>query len=527
MTASGTSIDPPLRPASGADDHAGAHGSRPRAVVIGSGIGGLAAAIRLAADGHDVTVVEARDSVGGRASRIRTAGYTFDTGPSLVTMPWLFDELFRLAGSSLAAELTLHPLEPFYRIYWTDRDGRPQPRWFDFSGDPARLAAEVAKFSTVDARRLAPFLAATRRIHEEGILAAGRRPFLRLADFAALVPSMLGMDAIRSLDSFVGSYFRDPRVRQVFDFHSLFIGGDPRRVPAIYSALVWLQLADGVWYADGGVYSLIEAMVRLLQRGGGRIVTGDGVDRVLHRGMRAVGVRTASGLEIPAEVVVSNTDVTARPRLVPDAPEPYPWRLRRLRTTMSAYLLYLGTRRSFPQLLHHTLLVGPDYHGFIDDVTRRRRLPRTLSFYVHAPARTEPGMAVPGGDALSVLLPVPNLRADIDWAEAEPALRERVLDALEAFGLEGLRGSIEVERAWTPLTFRDGLGATDGNAFAIEPSLHQSAYFRHPNRDRTVRGLYWVGGGTHPGAGIPGTLMTAEVTAGLVRADRHSATGGR
>jgi phytoene desaturase len=248
-------------------------------------------------------------------------------------------------------------------------------------------------------------------------------------------------------------------------------------------------------------------------------VTGDGAARILHRGGRVASVRTVAGLELPAEVVVSNADVTARSSLLPDAPEPLPWRVRRLRTTMSAFLLYLGTRRSFPQLLHHTLLVGPDYHGFIDDVTRRGRIPSTLSFYIHAPARTEPAMAAPGGDALSVLLPVPNLRSGVDWDAAAPVLRERVLDALEAFGLEGLRDSIEVERSWTPLTFRDELGSTDGNAFAVEPTLQQSAYFRHPNRDRGVAGLYWVGGGTHPGAGIPGTLMTAEVTAGLVRAD--------
>jgi phytoene desaturase len=511
MTAAPTTTDPAgRRPSSSA--------TRPRAVVVGSGIGGLAVAIRLLADGHDVTVLEARATVGGRASRIRDAGFTWDTGPSLITMPWLFDELFALGGSRFRDEVVLHELMPGYRIHWTDVDGRVQPRHVDFSSDVDALRSEVAKFSTVDAGRLDDFLAASKRIHEEGVLVAGRKPFLRLTDFVDLVPRMVGMNAIRSLDAFVGSYFKDPRVRQVFDFHSLFIGGDPRRVPGIYAALVYLQVADGIWYTEGGVYSVIEAMARIIERGGGRIVTGAPVERIVHRGGRAVAVRTASGDEIPADVVVSNTDVTARPHLLPDAPEPLPWRARRFRTTMSAFLLYLGTSRRFPQLLHHTLIVGSDYHGFIRQVTRERRLPESLSFYIHAPARTEPGMAIPGGDALTVLLPVPNLDADVDWDEAGPALRDRVVDALETFGMAGLRDSIVAEHAWTPRTFRDELGAPDGNAFAIEPALHQSAYFRQPNRDRAVAGLYWVGGGTHPGAGMPGTLMTAEVTAGLVRA---------
>jgi phytoene desaturase len=506
-------IDPP-RPSS-----AFGPPGRSRAVVVGAGIGGLAVAIRLLADGHDVTVLEGRPTIGGRASRIRDAGYTWDTGPSLITMPWLFDELFGLAGSSLAREVRLHRLEPGYRIYWTDVDGAPRPRSFDFATDRDRLRAEVARFSTVDARRLDAFLEASREIHEEGVLVAGRKAFLRLGDFVGLVPRMVGMNAIRSLDAFVGSYFRDPRVRQVFDFHSLFIGGDPRRVPGIYAALVWLQVADGIWYAEDGVYSVIEAMARLVEGGGGRIVTGAQVERIVHRDGRVRAVRLASGDEVPADVVVSNADVTSRRSLLADAPEPWPWRARSFRTTMSAYLLYLGTTRRFPQLLHHTLLVGPDYHGFIDDVTRHRREPRTLSFYIHAPAHTQPSMAVPGGESLSVLLPVPNLRADIDWAEAGPRVRDRIVLALERFGLEGLGSSIAVEHSWTPLTFRDELGAPDGNAFAIEPALHQSAYFRQPNRDRSVAGVYWVGGGTHPGAGMPGTLLTAEVTAGLVRAD--------
>jgi phytoene desaturase len=488
---------------------------RTRAVVVGGGFGGLAVAIRLLADGHDVTIVERRATVGGRASQIRDGGYTWDTGPSLITMPELFDELFRLGGSSLEAEVRLHELDPMYRIYWTDDE-----RYFDFTTDVASLRRQMAAFNVFDAANLDRFLAATKRIHEEGILVAGRKPFLRAWDFAGLVPKMAGLDSIRFLGSYVAKYFRDPKIRQVYDFHSLFIGGDPDRVPAIYAAIAYLQVAGGTWYAEGGVYSLVEALARTVTRGGGRIVTGDGVARIVHRDGRATAVVTDSGLEIPADIVVNNGDVTARDRLLPDAPDRLPWRLRPLRTTMSAYLLYLGTNRRFDRLLHHSLIVGDDYRGFIRDVTRDRRMPTSFSVYLHAPTRTEPAMAPPGGDSIGILLPVPNLRSGDDWTRVEPALRDRLLDWLEGpGGLPGLRSSIVTEHSWTPLTFRDDLGATDGNAFAVEPTLQQSAYFRQPNRDRVVRNVYYVGGGTHPGAGLPGTLLTAEVTTNVIRGD--------
>jgi phytoene desaturase len=430
-------------------------------------------------------------------------------------MPWLFDEVFAIGGSRLAHEVTLRELDPGYRIYWTDDE-----RWFDFAASRDTLYRETAKFSPADAGNLGPFLEATREIHERGVLAAGRVPFLSPATFARLVPTMARLDAIRSLRHYVNGHFTEPHVRQVMEFHSLFIGGNPASVPGIYSALVYLQVADGIWYAEGGVYSVIEALGRLVERNGGRIVTGDGVERIVHDGKRVRGVRTASGLDIAADVVVSNADVTAREQLLGGVRDRLPWRLRPYRTTMSAFMLYLGTNRPFPRLQHHTLIVGRDYNGFIERVTAARRMPDDLCVYIHAPGRTEPAMAAPGGDSITVLLPVPNLRSGDDWAELEPRLRDRLIDWLETEGgLVGLRDSIVVEHHWTPLTFRDALGATDGNAFSVEPTLHQSAWLRAPNRVRRLHGMYLVGGGTHPGAGIPGVLLGAEVTAALVQED--------
>jgi phytoene desaturase len=424
-------------------------------------------------------------------------------------MPELLDELFRLAGTSTAAQVRLRPLSPFYRIKW-----HGERRDMLFSGDEEGMIGQIARFSTADARRYRAFCAAAQRIHHDAILDAGRRPFLDLATFLMLVPRMARLGALSTVDRFVSRFFDDSHVRQAFGFHSLFIGGDPFRVPAVYAALAYLQIAGGVWYTDGGVWAIVAALERLVRRGG-TILTGARVVEVERRAGRVRGVRLASGESLDADAVVSNADAQLTRRLAGLQPVP-----RRL--SMSCFLLHLGTDRAFPSLHHHTLLVGLGYRRFIDDVTRRRRMPGGASLYLHAPSRTEPAMAPPGGEALSVLMPVPNLAGDIPWPDAGDELRERILDALESddgFALSGLRRAILVEHRWTPLDFRDRLGAPLGNAFGPEPVLWQSAYFRQHNRYRRPRGLYQVGASTHPGAGIPGVLLTAEITARLVAED--------
>src|SRR3954469_18971541 len=476
----------------------------PRAVVIGAGLGGLASALRLQANGFDVTVLDQCEAPGGRAAQLRDGGFTWDMGPSLITMPWVLEETFAAAGLDLHAEVDLVPLDPYYRIHWAGED-----RHLDFVARE-RMPDQLARFSQRDARAFEPFLAALKPIYEQGILGAGRRAFQTPGELLRFLPSMLRLGAALPLHRFVARHFEHPRVREAFSFHSLFIGGDPFRVPAIYGALVYLQFLDGVWYPRGGVYSIVEAMARTLD-----IRCGAPVERIESAGGRVTGVRLAGGERLPADAVVSNADVLRTHELCGlRAPA------RRLRPTMSCLLLYLGLDRAFERLEHHTLLVGHGYRRFIADVTRRGRLAPTFSTYVHAPARTEPGMAAPGGDSLAVLLPVPNLRAGIDWDRAAGRVRDALLADLETtFGLEGLRAAIVAEHRMTPADFARDLGAVDGNAFAIEPTLHQSAALRPPNRDRRLRGLYHVGGGTHPGAGIPGVLLGAEITAALVTED--------
>jgi phytoene desaturase len=477
-----------------------------RVVVVGAGLGGLGAAMRLQGAGHDVVVVEARERPGGRAYQLRDAGFTWDTGPSLVTMPWVLEETFAAAGLDLHDRVRLERLDPFYRIRWAQSEEH-----LDFVADRDRMRSELAKFSTRDAAAFDGFMAAMKPIYEQGILGAGRRPFERARDLAAFTPSMLRLGAALPLWRMVVRHFEHPRVREAFSFHSLFIGGDPFRVPAIYGALVYLQFLDEVWYARGGMYAIVEAMARDLD-----VRCGDRVERIEHRQGAVTGVALEGGDRIAADVVVSNADVLRTHELIGRGRP-----RRRLTPTMSCFLLYLGTDRTFDALLHHTLLVGGGYRRFIRDVTRRGRIASTFSTYVHAPARSEPGMAASAGDSLCVLLPVPNQRRRrIDWDVESDRLRDALVEDLETtFGLEGLDAATVVEHRMTPDDFARDLGAAWGNAFSVEPTLQQSAWLRPPNRDRTLRGLYFVGGGTHPGAGIPGVLLGAEVTTGLIGRD--------
>lgn len=482
-----------------------------RVVVIGAGLGGLGAALRLQGQGHDVVVVEQMDAPGGRASQIRDGGFTWDTGPSLITMPWVLEETFAAGGLDLHREVTLRELDPFYDIHWADGTS------LAFRRDRSAMEAEIARVSPRDARRFGAYLDAMAPIYEQGILGAGRREFATLRDLARFTPTMVRLGAALPLWTQTRRFFAHPRIREAFSFHSLFIGGDPFRVPAIYGALVYLQFLDGVWYADGGVYALVQAMSRALD-----VRCGDGVERIETAGGRVTGVVTRGGQRIPADVVVSNADVLDGPVLVGSgrSARDRVRDARPLRPTMSCFLLYLGTDRPFPKLAHHTLLVGDGYRRFIRDVTRDGRLPATSSTYLHVPNRTEPGMAAAGGDSICVLLPVPNLRGGVDWDREGDRVRDWLVEDLETtFGLDGLAASIVAEHRMTPVDFRDRLGAAAGNAFALEPTLHQSAALRPANRDPRARGLYRVGGGTHPGAGIPGVLLGAEVTAGLVAHD--------
>lgn len=480
-----------------------------RALVIGAGFGGLALAVRLQAAGLEVTVLEKRDRIGGRAYQLRDRGYVFDMGPSLITAPELLDSVFRVAGRRLTDYVELLPLDPYYRIYFHDGS------WLDYVGDPERMKAQMRVFHDGDAERLDAFMARVEPIYDAVIGdRLGAKPFDTPGKMLSFLPRMLKLGAHRSVTSLVNGYFEDFRHRFLYSFHPLFVGGNPFTTPAVYLMIPYLERQGGVWFSRGGMYSVVEALGRLFLELGGRIETGSAVDRILVADGRVQGAETSSWFH-RADVVVSNADPGHTYGDLVDPEHRRRWtdrRIERLAYSMSCFVLYLGVRRRYPGLRHHTLILAERYQGLVDDIFRKKILPDDFSMYLHVPSRTDPGMAPEGAESMYVLVPVPNLRSGVAWAEERGPFAEKILEFLEEWGLDDLRSHIDVMHMFTPEDFAHQLNSPFGNAFSLEPRLTQTAWFRPHNRSEDVDGLYLVGAGTHPGAGVPGVLLSAEAT---------------
>jgi phytoene desaturase len=487
-------------------------------VVIGSGFGGLASAIRLQAAGYSVTIVEAREKPGGRAYQLVDAGYTFDMGPSLITEPHLLADIWRAAGRDIEDYVDLVQLAPYYRVYFQDG------RYFDYGASHTSDESEISKFNERDIAGFNELLVRTEEIYNRAFSDLADQPFDQLKTFLDVAPELLRLRAHRSVYQLVSEYISDPNLRAVFSFHPLFIGGNPFKASAIYSIIPFLERKNGVYFAMGGTYAIVTAMIKLFEELGGRVVLGESVERILTSRGKVAGVRTNKGRRFRAGAVVANSDVgLLSSELVASRHQSIVSKLnhRRYRYSMSCYLLYLGTDRQFDKLLHHTIVMPRDYKRAISSIFGGAKLPDDLAFYVHAPTKTDPSMAPPGGESLYVLVPVPNLAAlPVDWSEMAPRFRDTVVQFLEDdFGLESLEASIQVEHSFTPADFETELQSLHGSAFSIEPTLSQSAYFRPHNRSRDLEGLYVTGAGTHPGAGVPGVLLSAKITSALVAQD--------
>ncbi|MCX7643942.1 MAG: phytoene desaturase [Rhodobacteraceae bacterium] len=499
--------------------------SAERAVVIGAGLGGLAAAMRLGAKGYAVTVVERLDEPGGRGASIVRGGHRFDLGPTIVTVPQGLRDLFAACGRDFDAEVDLRPMDPFYEIRWADGSR------FVARQDLAAMRAEVARLSPGDVAGWERFLKDSEARYRLGYENLGRRPMHELRELIRVLPAFAALRADRSVYAHAARRVRDPRLRFALSFHPLFIGGDPFRVTSMYILVSHLESAFGVHYAMGGVQAIARAMVRVVEDQGGRLILGAEADEVLVKGGRAAGVRLADGREIAADLVVSNADAGhTYDRLLRNHPRRR-WtaaRLRRTRWSMGLFVWHFGTRGTrglWPDVGHHTILVGPRYREHIRDIFITGRLGEDMSLYVHRPSVTDPSVAPAGGDTFYALSPVPHLGHDngVDWAQAAEPYRERVAAMLEARLIPGFRAHLTESLVFTPETFRDRYLSPYGAGFSIEPRILQSAWFRPHNLSEELPGLYLVGAGTHPGAGVPGVIGTAEVLARLVPDARAAA----
>jgi phytoene desaturase len=453
-----------------------------RAAVIGSGFGGLAAAIRLQASGVETVVFEARDRPGGRAYVYEDQGFTFDAGPTVITAP-------------------------------------------DYTGDQWEMEDQIGRRRPEDVAGYRAFVEYARRVFVKGYEELGATPFLRFADMVRVAPDLARLRADRTVYQAVARFVENDHVRQALSFHSLLVGGNPFETSAIYTLIHYLERKWGVFFPRGGTGALVRGLVRLLEDQGGEVRLKTPVRRVTPpdgNGRRRHTVETDGGAEA-FDLVVSNADVhhTYARLLGADARgRSMARRLERMDWSMSLFVVYFGTSRRYPDLAHHTVVFGPRYEGLLREIFHGPALPEDMSLYLHAPTITDPSLAPPGGEAFYVLSPVPHLgKAAIDWPRVGPAYADRILALLEERLLPDLRRHVVTRRIFTPKDFEQELSTYHGSAFSVAPKLTQSAWFRPRNRDPRIPGLYLVGAGTHPGAGLPGVINSAKATARVIARD--------
>ena len=483
------------------------------AVVVGGGFGGIASALRLRARGFDVTLIDRMDRLGGRAQVFERDGFIYDAGPTVITAPFLFEELFALFGENLHDHVALKPLDPWYRIVFSDR------KTFDYGGTVADTLREIERFNPADRKGYLRLLEMSRRIFDVGFSELSDHPFHRVGEMLAQVPRLVRLQSYRSVYGLVSRYIKDPYLRQIFSVQPLLVGGSPIDTTSIYSLIHYLERRWGIHYCMGGMGALVDALGALMDRQGIQRQLGTTVARITMQDGCVSGVQLADGKHHAADLVVMNADPPyVYTHMMPPKFDGG-WQARRIRRmtySMGLFVLYFGTDRRYENMAHHTIWMGPRFKGLLRDIFHRRRLAEDFSLYLHRPTATDPSMAPPGCDGFYVLSPVPNLQGDTDWRKDGDSYRDRILATLEAHLLPGLRRHLVHTFHMTPLDFRRDYLSLWGSGFSIAPIFSQSAWFRFHNKAPGVDGLYFVGAGTHPGAGVPGVLCSAKVLENVI-----------
>jgi phytoene desaturase len=490
--------------------------SQGKAIVIGSGFGGLAVALRLLSEGWNVELLERHGDIGGRARVFHLDGVAFDAGPTVITAPFIFEALFERFGERMQNHVTLLPVEPFYRMDFADGS------YFDYKSRIDATVAEIERISPGEGVAYSHFLKATDVMYQRGFVELAEQPFTRVTDMLKVLPDLVRLRADISLYGFVSRFFTDERLRKAFSVPSLLVGGHPYRTSSLYGLIHALERRGGVWYPKGGTGALVQALASLFQRHGGSIRTRQQVSAISADGKRVTGVEVASGEHYDADIIVSNVD----PLYVYENWLPLGrwgrwvngWR-RRMKQSMGLMVVYFTTKRRYTSLEHHTIVFGDKFREILDAIFDQHELLDDLSLYLHRPSATDPQMAPPDGDAFYVLAPVPNLQGNQDWETLEPHLTQQILLTLQQRLMPDLFEQLGATHAITPRYFHDSLSSPFGSGFSIAPTLTQSAGLRFHNRSPHFDNLYFVGAGTHPGAGVPGVVSSAGVVERLVKED--------
>ncbi|MFX1536603.1 MAG: phytoene desaturase family protein [Promethearchaeota archaeon] len=486
---------------------------RKKCIVIGAGLGGLASAVRLQASGFDVTILEKLEQIGGRARVFKLEGFSFDAGPTIVTAPFLIKELFELTGKEMADYLTLLPTEPYYRIYFDDLT------YIDYAHPNSNLP-QIEKMSPRDVKGYQRMQKALKPIYEKGFLRLADKPFETIFSMFKVAPALARVRADKTVYSFVASFLKNEKLRRAFTIHPLLIGGSPFNVTSIYAMIQYLEKEFGVWFAKGGTTALVHALGKLFTDIGGKIEVNAEVKKIAVSEKQEVkGAHTIDDKYFEAPVIVCNSDVSYTYTNLIDSKyrkKNTDKRFANANYSMGLFLVYFGVKKTYPDIPHHSIILGPRYKELLDDIFRKKILADDFSAYLHLPTRSDPDLAPPNCETCYILVPVPHLDADVDWDKEKYAYRDKIMNFLDKNIMPGLLDNLVVEKILTPLDFKRDYLSYKGSAFQWEPLLTQSAYWRPHNRSEDVKGLYFASAGVHPGAGIPGVLLAGKLTADLV-----------
>jgi phytoene desaturase len=479
-----------------------------KSVVIGGGFGGIAAALRLRARGHHVTLVDRCARLGGRAQVFEKDGFTHDAGPTVITAPFLFDELFALFKKRREDYFELIPLDVWYQFYF--HDGQT----FNYGGTPEDTIREIMRLSPEDVQGYKDLLKQSQKIFEVGFVQLADQPFHSLLTMLRQVPALVRLKCYRTVWQLVSHHLKHDHLRRAFSIQPLLVGGNPFETTSIYSLIHYLERKWGVYFAKGGTGAIVRALEKLMREEGVEILTSRTIQRIEVQDRRATGVRLENGDFLEADSLVSDADPLHLYReLLNPGKHSRLFRAKEgmMKSSMGLFVLFFGTDRTYPEVAHHTIWFGKRYKELLHEIFHGTKMPEDFSLYLHRPTATDTSFAPSGCDSFYVLAPVPNLRAEIDWDKEGPELRNRIVDALDKTILPDLHRHIRSDFFMTPKDFKSDYLSHLGSGFSVSPVFSQSAWFRFHNRSEVLDNLYLVGAGTHPGAGVPGVLCSAKV----------------
>ena len=478
-------------------------------IVIGSGFGGIAAALRLKAKGHKVTLIEKHPDLGGRARVFRKNGFIFDGGPTVITAPYLINELFELFKKNPKDYIKLSPLKVWYQFVFEDKSK------FNYSGNENEMKAQIEELNKEDVKGYEKLVSFTKKIFDKGFTELADIPFDKPFVMMQQLPSLLKLKSYKSVYSLVSSYIKNEKLRRMLSMHPLLVGGNPFTTTSIYGLILYLEKKWGIHYSMGGTGNIIKGFEKLMNEVGIKVIKGNEVIKILSKNNKVTSVQLDNHDNIDADNVICNADPPAVYEKLLDEKNNnsflFKWKKKRMEYSMGLFVYYFGTKKIYDNVEHHTIKFGSKYKEHLDDIFDKKKLNNDISYYLHRPSATDKSMAPEGNDCFYVLVPVPNNQSGIDWSIEGDKMKKLIIDKMENDLMPNLRNNIVEDFYLTPDYFEKDLNTKFGSGFSIQPKFTQSAYFRFHNKSEIYDGLYFVGAGTHPGAGVPGVLSSAKV----------------